>query len=220
MNDVTLDIETIPAQESRILDWLRDRALLETKEDESVDDAFDRLWRATSLDGAYGEIISIGAAIDARPVKTWKRRLGEPEGEMLAEFFADFAKVPRPCVVGHNVVGFDRPMLRKRALVRRVKAPLFFTKDLKPWDTDVYDTLLQWQADRRDWIKLGNLMFALGLADTPVKGEVDGGDVWSLVQQGRYDVVDKYQRADVDDTRACAWVMMGRPVVFTERGQQ
>ena len=208
MAEVTLDIETIPGQADRIVRWCERRALTEAVDGESVDDAFDRIWRRTSLDGAYGEIISVAAAIDDRPVKVWWRRLHTPEADLVAAFISDLSRVPSPCLVGHNLAEFDRNYIRKRCIVRNIKPPPIITMDVKPWEHDrLFDTMEEWRgarSDKRDRIKLGHLAFALGLQDTPEKGDVNGGDVWDLVRAGREEDVAHYNADDVELNRAVA----------------
>lgn len=207
MTDVFTDIETIPSQRDDVKTWCRERAENEAREGETRAQAFDRIWRATSLDGGFGEVIAIGAALDDRPVKTWKRRLGESEADMLSSFFNEVGRVSRWCLVGHNVTEFDRRFLLQRSMVLGVAPPPIIFSEVKPWEHDrIFDTMATWTQERGRYgkVKLAVLAFALGIIPAPVKGDVDGSMVWDMVELGMIDDVERYVGKDVDLVRKVA----------------
>lgn len=162
----------------------------------------DAAWRKTALDGARGQILCIGAAVDDRePVAFF----GD-EDVLLASFYGWLgsayplnAGVLRPTLVGHNIVGFDLRFILHRSIINGIKPPMWLPFDARPWDTDrVYDTMTQW-AGHGGRISLDNLAAALSL---PGKGEVDGSMVYDLWAAGRVDEVLEYCKEDVRITRA------------------
>lgn len=174
----------------------------------------DEAHRKTALDGAVGEIVVISAAIDDGPVCSWSRedwRLPQSEASLLRRFRDDMHDAldgRGAVVVGHNVVGFDRPFLRQRSLVLSTPLPRWMTAPIKPWEATDVDTMLMWTGGTPGKsISLDRLARALGLPGKT--GDIDGAHVWDAVLAGHTLDVVAYCERDVDLTRRVFHRMSG-----------
>lgn len=203
-----IDIETIPTQRADEIERIRadveehNAQLAKPHSAARVAELVDEAWRKTALDGAFGEVVCIGFALDAAPPSGFVRLPAASERHLLEEFAAMLGALSRPYQVsGHNVVGFDRPFLRQRALVHGVRLPAWFTRPVKPWDAVGADTMLAWTGGQpMKGIALDRLCRALGL---PGKDGLDGSMVWDAIRDGRLDDVARYCAGDVERARAC-----------------
>lgn len=203
-----IDIETIPTQRTEEIERIKDEVeehnaqLAKPHSAVRVAELVDEAWRKTALDGAFGELVCVGVAIDDAPVATFQRLPAQPERWLLEEVAALLAALSRPYqVCGHNVVGFDRPFLRHRALVHGVRLPTWFTRPLKPWDAVGCDTMLAWTGGTPGkGISLDKLCRALGV---PGKDKFDGSMVWYAIRDGCLQQVAEYCADDVRRARAC-----------------
>lgn len=214
-----LDIETIPSQRADVRDMIADTIKppgtykkAETiaeweKNDEPA--AIEESLRKTSLDGAFGQIVVIGAAIDdGEPValygENWQE--GYCEQTILSSFNGWLSKSIQPSeelstvIVGHYVSEFDLRFIRHRSIINGVRPHKVIARacEAKPWETDkVYDTMVQWSGVK-DRISLDKLCLALGI---PGKGDMDGSKVWDAVLNGRIADVAAYCADDVRKVR-------------------
>jgi hypothetical protein len=104
-------------------------------------------------------------------------------------------------LVSFNGRGFDLPVLELQALRHRCAAPRYFNErnGLRARfgrHYDLYDFLTNSGASRLR----GGLDLLARLVGLPGKGEVSGGDVQTLWESGRFDVVHRYCRGDVIQT--------------------
>lgn len=220
--NIFLDIETIPAQDADVIALLREEAEQEkaaiaapsnykdpekiasyiAEKTASIDLAFGERYRKTSLDGAYGQIVCAGVAIDDdAPQVFWQPDWQNGESAILRALFDYIGSVTRPgnlpTYIGHNVANFDLRFIWQRAAIHGIAPPLRFPITLSPWDDRVYDTMFEW-AGRGQYVSLNKLCRVFGL---PGKGDMDGSKVWDYVQDGRIlDVVD-YCKQDVARVR-------------------
>ena len=205
---IFLDIETIPTQRDDLRAWVGSKvtppASIKKPETLARWEAEDRpqaeleAWERTALTG-MGEIVCVGVAVnDAEPevfmcrdeklvlfdLLTWLQdAINENHGST-------------PCVVGHNIIGFDLPMLKKRCIVHGLRLPLPF--DAGRWDRSgrVYDTMLQW--DQQRFASLDELCRIL---DIPQASTLSGSDVWPLWKAGKCEEVVAYCAEDVSLVR-------------------
>lgn len=177
---------------------------------------YDEAWRATALDGAFGEVFVGGLAFgDDPPVTIYEDDWRHPDREirilrgMNETIEAALGHHRGQQLVGHNMLGFDRNFVRQRGIIRQVRMHPIFTAEVKPWDSHaVFDTMTQWDGDPRRRIKLDKLLLALGLGDI-TKGaeldeEIDGSKVWDFIRDGKIAKVATYCAWDVVRCRA-AW---------------
>lgn len=223
MTHLFCDIETVPGQAPGLADelaatikppgTLRKPESIAAWERDEKPAAVAEAVAKTSFDAAYGQIVVISWAVDDGPTE-WlavKSLDLQQEREMLRLFFATLRGLhggnhgTRPTLVGHNLAGFDLPFIWRRAVVHRVRPPLWFPRNPKPWTDAIADTMRMWAGDR-DGITLDKLCKTLGVPGKD--GGPTGADVWPMVQAGRMDEVVEYCRADVERTRACYRRMM------------
>ena len=167
---------------------------------EEIDAGIDDTYRKTALDGSVGQIATISIAVDdGNPLKFYHEAYAESEAQTVAEFFDEIRSVfrassmTRPVFVGHNILNFDLPFLWKRAVILGIKPPAFIPFKAKPWDSTVFDTMIEW-AGLRNTISQDRLSRALG---NPGKGDIDGSKVWDYVKDGRIAEVAEYCASDV-----------------------
>ena len=79
---------------------------------------------------------------------------------------------------GHNVKGFDIPMLSKRMIINGLKPPKILpTNDTKPWEIKAFDTKEFWQFSNYTSIASLELMCVCLGVDSPKTMEVTGNKV-------------------------------------------
>lgn len=171
--------------------------------EQSYASKFDERLHATGLDGAFGEVFCIGAAVhDDEPV-IFSRADGytkrDTERSVIKGFFDYVNSGSRYKVelVGHNIVGFDIRFLHQRCMVLGIRPPIWLPLDPKPWDSSVFDTMVRW-AGARDRVKLSKLCKAFGIEDTD---EIDGSEVWDCIKRGEYAKVAEHCRIDIRKVR-------------------
>jgi hypothetical protein len=167
----------------------------------------DQSWRKTSLDGAFGKCVVIGAAIDnADPktfyVKDWSSPTAEP---MVLRSFYDWLvnstrEVDRMnlLTVGHWVWEFDLRFLFQRSVIHGIAPPFFLPMPPRNPRDNIFCTMTTW-AGYGNRISLDKLCRVCGV---PGKGseigdEIDGSKVWDFVRDGRIDEVATYCAGDV-----------------------
>jgi hypothetical protein len=238
--DITLDLETIPAQRPCFLAELiakhMEAAEVEAanvsppknyKSDEAIDkwwletgtparvalvstaaDKAEEEYRATGLDGAFGQIVVIGYAIDdADPVALWSPDYATDEAKIIRLFYDRLiaevgSHTGQVRFIGHNIAGFDLRFLLHRSIINGIRPPAFIPFNAKPWEQDkVFDTMTAW-AGVGKFVKLDKLCRALGLPGKP--SDIDGSQVWEYVKSGRIaEVADYCINSDVVQTRTC-----------------
>lgn len=171
--------------------------------DDNRDQVAESEWLKTSFDGAVGQIVCISWACDLMGEgETHFVNDLEPgsERDLLNAVWDRLVEVVgkgKPRIVGHNVAAFDIPFIWKRSIVYGARPPLWFPRNPKPWAETVFDTMHQWDGEKR--ISMDNLCKALGI---PGKGEISGADVWPMIKEGKFEEVAKYCQDDVNRTRS------------------
>lgn len=203
---IFIDIETIPGQHEGLLDEYRAAVKapgnyskpesIKAWLDENREAIAQAEWQKTALDGAVGQIVCISWAshIEGQTHFVTSTDLVD-EKEMLYTFWSDMND-REDTIGGHNVASFDIPFLWARSIIHNVRPPAWFPRNPKPWYPEVYDTMHQWNPDKR--ISLDRLAKALGLPGKTGKGS----DVWPMVQEGKWDDIAAYCMADVNLTLA------------------
>jgi hypothetical protein len=227
--NIFIDIETVPAQDPDAIIMLRaeadeEKLLIKAPsnyKDEAkikeyilakqieIDTAFEERYRKTSFDGAYGQIACIGYAIDDEPAKSvWSAGWNQMEGDVLAAFYRilndriNSNSQMRPTFIGHNLIGFDLRFIHQRSVMLGIKPPSFIPFKAKPWDTTVFDTMVDW-AGVGNRVSLAKLckVFGLDAKGSEIGEEIDGSKVWDFVKDGRIEDVARYCEGDVERTR-------------------
>lgn len=171
----------------------------------------EEAWRKTSFDGALGQIVVAGFAIDQEPARTLYQAKDfltlKAEGRLLREFFQALELVPEKdrmslVWVGHNIVDFDFRFLFQRAVVHGIKPPYWIPFESKPWGDRVFDTMLAW-AGSRGRVGQDKLCRVLGIdaKGCELGDEIDGSKVWDFIKEGRIADVATYCGGDVGRAR-------------------
>lgn len=211
---ITFDIETIPTQCADVVVRLSKtiKAPSNYKDEEKIQAYIAEKQKTivsdTSLNGAYGEILSIACAIDDLEPQVFcinDLAFTDREKTILTQFFHyieeyyQFNRNLPPTWVGHNIANFDLRFIYQRCIINQVKPFAYFPINKKPWDKDIFDTMVKW-AGEKNYISLDDLCFALDIPTS--KTDLDGSKVWEYVQTGKINEVAEYNRQDVITTRA------------------
>ncbi len=163
------------------------------------------LRRRSSLDALLGGmVVCVGIAVDMQPatVLTVREVSEAEERRTLLRLDAGLAKYPQHRIVGYNLVGFDAPFLRARALRHGLYRLANRLWQPKPWDPRLVDLQVAWQAgDRR---RPGRLVELAQMVGIEVTDRTTGADVQRLLDAGDLAAVAEHCRCDVEVTRQLA----------------
>lgn len=207
-NYLYFDIETIPTQNAAVRadiaanmpppSRMSKPETIAAWEKNDKPAAVDEAVAKTSFDGAYGHVCCIGWALGCgTPESAHIGSRIENEKPILERFFSALPQLNVPTIVGHNVIAFDLRFIWQRAIVLGVRVPSWFPRDPRPWNGEVFDTMLAF-AGQRGTIGLDRLAKALGIEG---KKDIDGSMVAGMWANGRHDEIAAYCRDDVALTR-------------------
>lgn len=216
--NIYLDIETIPCQRPGFADELlaelrastddrkaevrapsnyKDEAKIaefiasaRQKIDDEIEAEAEKQYRATALDGTFGEVFCVAVAIEDAPVAV----MDLPES--LRFLAAAYDPRDTPCVIGHNVT-FDIRFVWQQAILKGLTFPRWWPHQAKPWEDAIFDTMTKW-CGVGNRIKLDKLCRAFGIQ---AKGDLDGSKVYDYWAAGRHDEIRAYCAADVERVR-------------------
>ena len=147
MKHIVFDIETVPQDEARLLALAPEfTAAANLKDPEKIAASIAKKRADYLADAALNwktaEVVLIGAGDDAEI----QSLTASTEKELIGDFLALLAGALGDGVAagGHNVKGFDLPMLVNRARVHGLKIPgnvLAFWKGRPQWAENIFDTL-------------------------------------------------------------------------------
>ena len=147
MKHIVFDIETIPQDEAKLLALAPEfTAAANLKDPEKITASIAKKRADYLADGALNwktaEVVLIGAGDDAEI----QSLTSNTEKELVGQFVSVLADAlgDGVAVGGHNVKGFDLPMLVNRARVHGLKIPaniLSFWKGRPQWADNIFDTL-------------------------------------------------------------------------------
>jgi DNA polymerase elongation subunit (family B) len=203
MKTLFLDIETIPADESKheVLAYLYERKQEKKRKKDGVGEGdsapfdaedFEQFLLSTSFDGAFGRILCIGYAFDDEPTKA----LAGDEREILARFW-ELARDAN-LFVGHNVMDFDLRFIYQRSVVCGIQ-PSVQLNFARYRSSPMYDTMKEWVKWSFNNVGLEHIALALGIP-TPKEG-IDGSQVFDFYKAGKLDEIVEYCKRDVETTR-------------------
>ena len=184
--------------------------------------AAEEAWRKTGLSGTRGELVCMSFALDDRDVINVGRTLEETEASLLVNYFdalnneidaaaeeygvdPKYAKVSK--WIGHNITGFDLRFLWNRCVINNVRPPIAIPYKAKPWDDNVFDTMVEWAGLTGKDKSQDAICKAMGYDG---KGDIDGSKVWEYIKAGRYQEIFDYCDSDVEKVR-----LMHRRMTFT-----
>lgn len=202
---IYIDIETIPTQNTDYQAYVCEnlKAPANYKNEETIakwlEENKGEAIHKTALDGAFGEIVVIGVAINDEPPVLFYRedwQSADRETDILQRF-NDFLREKAnkcntvPQFIGHNITKFDDRFIFQRSVINGVKP--YYTASRQ----NTYDTMTEW-AGYGGMVSLDKLCKVL---DIEQKGEIDGSKVWQYVQDGKINEVAEYCGKDVERVR-------------------
>lgn len=215
---IYLDIETIPTQRKEIIDEIRSSITAPgnyTKQEsitkwleENLEAEFQKKYRQTALDGAYGEIISISWALEDQDPNVVYRDSIEPEKHILQAFFKEISNLTdnygqRAFItqwIGHYITGFDLRFIWQRCVVNKVIPTVPIPYDAKPWDDKVYDTKIEWSGSGQ-YSGKSSLNVLCNVMGYEGKCDIDGSKVYDYWLDKKYREIAEYNKDDVIKTR-------------------
>lgn len=203
--NVYLDIETIPTQNEDFQRYVCEKlkAPANYKNEDTIkkwlEENKDEAIHKTSLDGAFGEIVVIGVAINDEPPVLFYRedwQAKDREADILTRFNDYLREKANKCrtipqFIGHNITKFDDRFIFQRSVINNVKPYYTATRQ------NTYDTMTEW-AGYGNTIALDKLCKVLGIEQ---KGDIDGSKVWQYIQDGKINEVAEYCAKDVERVR-------------------
>lgn len=214
--EITIDLETIPTQRADLKELIfKDISppgnitkpeSIEKWIAEKKPAVIEEKYRATALNGAYGEIVCIGWAFGDEEPQCLYRDLHESEEAILYEFSKIvydkvFGVKGQPQIlkwIGHYLSGFDLRFLWQRYVINKHQ-PLFkIPYDAKPWADNIFDTKIEWTGLTGKGGKLDEICRIFGYEG---KGDIDGSKVWDYVKAGKIEEVAEYCKDDVIKSR-------------------
>ena len=219
--DIYLDIETIPTQRDGELDRIRGQCIAEAeadsppanwkdpdkiarwrvdRNDKAIMEA-DSLYRATALDGVWGEVVCIGLMTDDTPASCYARRHDEPETDLLSwlKKYLDEIHGGLPCYVGYNVQ-WDLRFLAQRYIYHNIRPRPYLPCDEPPW-RDAYIDLRTKMYGARPGKGTRLKDLCRGLDIEVEADDIDGSAVWNAWQLGHYDQIETHNIRDVERVR-------------------
>jgi len=204
--NIYIDIETLPADwsDAQIEAHARQNVPGNYSKPETIEkwitDNADELHRRTALDGMHARLLCVGLAVgDDEPVDIIYSETVDIH-ELCDQLFDHLENVLHPVFIGHNVAGFDLPMLRRfawRAGHKRL-ARLFPSRPRSP---QVIDTLDLWKGTdaHGKGIRLAQLAEFFGYPGK--KEDLDGSQVYDAFLRGEHERIARYCAGDVELVR-------------------
>ena len=163
--------------------------------DQAIEDAY----RATSFDGAKGQICSLAFAVEDGEI--FATEAGQKDERLILQEFCDGVASQMngrpPFWIGHYISGFDLRFLFQRLVVNKVSPP-FGLYPHGRHGAEYFDTMIAW-AGYKGSISQENLCKALGIDGKP--DGIDGSKVWEFYKAGKHDEIREYNIDDVDKVR-------------------
>lgn len=208
MDNIFLDIETIPSQEPWVREYVSEtvkppaqmkkaetiQKWIEEEKENAVEAALDK----TVFEGATNHIVAISIARNDMPVCSWFISDVKDEAQMLEKFYFSIGALGQygRRFVGHNIINFDLRVIKQRSMVLGVKPCAGMPFNEKPWSEVIFDTMIRW--DAKNYVKMDLLARAFGFDG---KGEMDGSKVYEAWKAGEFQKISDYCADDVELTR-------------------
>ena len=202
-----IDLETIKCQNKYHIDYIISKikphhaCKTDEAKQKSIEKQKEEVIEKTVFDGAYGEIVTIGYAIDDEETVSIQRDVDLSENYILQTFFDDLndLNVPNIRWVAHNKE-FDLRYLYQRCVINdidthRIKIPV----DARHGSKEAYCTMQAWKGfGAKAGGSLDAICKVLGLKG---KDGFCGADVYPAWLNGEYQRIAEYCEDDVSLTR-------------------
>lgn len=117
---------------------------------------------------------------------------GEDEKKIIEDFFEYVKSLNSPHLIGYNCDSFDLPFVVRRAVVHKIRIPVFSTTDLRKVANGFKYSYNKHEKGRlRDWAMI------LGMkVDT-----LPGSEMFKLFSEKKFDEVEKHCLEDIEITK-------------------
>lgn len=155
-------------------------------------------YKSLSLDTLFADIVSIAVKESHGDVVCWVNTPDDDKSpiEYFAETLGALADRSPFILVGHNVIGFDAPILWRHLLSAGYRQLAAIIRPAGKYKSHQYfDTMLQYPGDKYHSLK------AIAVAqDWPLVEGFSGADVYQAWLDGRYTEIAEYNCNDVELT--------------------
>jgi predicted PolB exonuclease-like 3'-5' exonuclease len=202
MSKIYIDLETIKCQKPELIEFIKSlvkphhSCKTEESKEKSVLKQMGDVVEKTVFDGAYGEIVTIGYAIDNEPEQVLQRTDSVNERDVIQAFFDALAKnAPRPeRWVAHNKE-FDLRFLWQRSIINQIEMHGIKIPVNERHGRQAFCTMQEWKGfGAKPGGSLDSLCKVLGLDG---KGDFTGADVYDAWSNGQYQKIADYCKHDV-----------------------
>ena len=191
---IAFDIEVVPDEEK-----LASRQWAEYKARKNITDDQD-----AALHPAFSKVVCVCA---------FNRKDGSKlavcdtdESRVLAET-SQFIAGKTTILGGHNIKGYDIPMLGNRCLANKLLVPdCLRVAGKKPWDIPHVDTVDLLKFGGGPYISLDDICLMLGVP-SPKEGEVNALGVWQAYKDDKLDQISTYCGKDVNAWCRCIKIL-------------
>jgi hypothetical protein len=214
---IVIDIETHKSRDEKVIERIRQEAFtkapaksaskatkLEFASEEAAEERFQEAWSKTAVDPMLAEILLVMFSEDLHEAEEFSvQRVSE--GTMLEQLAARLDNVagPETIWVGHNIEGFDLPVMLNRWRRFGITPPKHFPNFQRGrWAGRVFDTMLRTPA-RTPFVSMEAACEAVGIAMNAVlwQGEpMHGGRVEACYAAGDWETLLTYCEEDVVTT--------------------
>jgi hypothetical protein len=173
--------------------------------EEAIEARAQKALAQTALDVTLAEVLCVCATADGEPLCGLFAQRPEPIEEFVvleraAEVLNEFSG-PDTIWVGHNIAGFDLPILLNRWRRHRITPPEHFPAYSGRWMGRVFDSMLRIPT-KTGFISLNEACARYGIPmqkDTIWQGEpMTGARVGEAFEAGEYALIAEYCMADVE----------------------
>jgi len=220
---IVLDIETYRTRDAELVEQISQEAIdkrpaqnalkelkLEWDTETAREARAAEALAKTAVDPLLAEVLCCAVAVGADGGRLEFEGMTESNDRpMLAQLAEDLNQMagPRTIWVGHNIEGFDLPVLLNRWRHYDIRPPEHFPMPVRHgWRGWVYDTMLRCPSKNgMGFVSLDDACAAYGIAGESIfwRGEpMDGSRVGEAFKAGKYDMIMRYCDQDVQTTRA------------------
>jgi predicted PolB exonuclease-like 3'-5' exonuclease len=189
---IAFDLETIP-NEAAIKSGAFEAYLARHQEKKESDAA---------LHPAFTQIVCV-CAYDTDSKRKFKKASVD-EKDLVSNFLGFISETKDPVIFGgHNIKGFDIPVIACRILAHGLQIPASLrVAGKKPWEIPHIDTVEIMKFGAGPYISLDAMCLILGVS-SPKNGDVKGDGVWDAYKENKLDEIADYCGRDVNSWMHC-----------------
>jgi len=170
---------------------------------------WDKLEKGAALNGATCQIIALGFCDENGP----ESYAFKTEADLLKIFWDRYEDIHsgqerRKALVGHNIFGFDLPVMIQRSWVNKVSVPRSVRKAGKQWWNELFiDTQKEFnQYQYGKFVSLKRMAKMFGVAQER-EYEITGENFWMFLEEHGEDAI-VYLDDDCQETYDCANIIL------------